>query len=193
MHELLEPGMSLRTGLAVGIQGSFGLESVGLVSRGPVPEGVSSLGRFDRPGELAALLYGAMPNLGLYSRPDGPVPNPGELMPMGRIEEAQEAYEEAIEMSVDDIVYVASAFYQAGCDGINIDTVGAAGDPDFKAALLATEKLRDKHPDISIEIGMAGEFVEHLIQHRDREPRALETAEQVIDAPGAAGQRQGSQ
>ena len=35
-------------------------ESVGLVSRGPVPEGVSSLGRFDRPGELAALLYGAM-------------------------------------------------------------------------------------------------------------------------------------
>ncbi len=36
------------------------LESVGLVARGPVPEGVSSLGRFDRPGELAALLYGAM-------------------------------------------------------------------------------------------------------------------------------------
>lgn len=35
-------------------------ESVGLVARGPVPEGVSSLGRFDRPGELAALLYGAM-------------------------------------------------------------------------------------------------------------------------------------
>jgi len=108
---------------------------------------------------IAPLFYGAMPNLGLYTRPDGPVANPSEMLPLGKIKEAQEAYEEAIEMSVNDMVYVASKFYEAGCDGINIDTVGAAGDPDFKAALVATETLKQKYPDINIEIGMAGEFV----------------------------------
>ena len=108
---------------------------------------------------IAPLLYGAMPNLGLYTRPDGPVANPNDLMPRGKIKEAQDAFEEAIDMSVKDMVFVASEFYEAGCDGINIDTVGAAGDPDFKAALLATEVLKKKYPDINIEIGMAGEFV----------------------------------
>ena len=108
---------------------------------------------------IAPLFYGAMPNLGLYTRPDGPVANPNDLMPRGKIKEAQDAFEEAIEMSVNDMVFVASEFYEAGCDGINIDTVGAAGDPDFKAALLATEALIKKYPDINIEIGMAGEFV----------------------------------
>jgi len=108
---------------------------------------------------LVPIFFGAMPNLGLYSRPDGPLPNPADLIPMGKINEAQQAYESAIDMAVKDIVYVASHFYEAGADGINIDTVGAAGDPDFKAALLATETLKAKYPDICIEIGMAGEFV----------------------------------
>lgn len=108
---------------------------------------------------ISPLLYGAMPNLGLYTKPDGPVGNPAELLPLGKIREAREAYEEAIELSVADMVYVASALYEAGADGINIDTVGAAGDPDFKAALLATEALKKKYPEINIEIGMAGEFV----------------------------------
>lgn len=108
---------------------------------------------------VAPMLYGAMPNLGSYAQPDGPVPNPTELMPLGKINEAREAYEKAIELAVRDIVYVASAFWEAGADGINLDTVGASGDPDFKAALLATEKLKKKYPDINIQIGMAGEFV----------------------------------
>jgi len=30
------------------------------------------------------LFYGAMPNLGYYSQPDGPVPNPAELLPWVR-------------------------------------------------------------------------------------------------------------
>ena len=34
------------------------------------------------------VFYGAMPNLGFYSQPDGPVPNPSELMSAGRITEA---------------------------------------------------------------------------------------------------------
>jgi dimethylamine--corrinoid protein Co-methyltransferase len=105
------------------------------------------------------LFYGAMPNLGLYTYPDGPMPNPGELLPLGKIKEAREAYEQAVELAVKDMVYVASSFYEAGADGINLDTVGASGDPDFKAALLVTEKLKAKYPDICIEMGMAGEFV----------------------------------
>ncbi len=108
---------------------------------------------------VAPVFYGAMPNLGLYSQPDGPCPNPADLLPTGKIEEAQKSYEEAVALAVSDIVYVASQMYEAGVDGINIDTVGAAGDADFLAALLATEKLKKKYPDIGIEMGMAGEFV----------------------------------
>lgn len=105
------------------------------------------------------LFYGAMPNLGLYSQPDGPFPNPSELMPQGKIEDARASYEESIEASIEDIVYVASAMYESGADGINFDTTGAAGDPDFMATLRAAEILKKKYPDMCIELGMAGEFV----------------------------------
>lgn len=105
------------------------------------------------------LFYGAMPNLGLYSRPDGPVPNWAELLPQGKIAEAQAAQEEAIEYCVEDLVYVASEVYEGGAQGIDFDTSGAAGDADFYAALKATEILKKKYPDICIEMGMAGEFV----------------------------------
>lgn len=105
------------------------------------------------------LFYGAMPNLGLYSQPDGPFPNPAELMPAGKIREAQESYAQTVSEAVRDIVFVAGAMYESGADGINIDTVGAAGDADFLAALLATQELKKRYPDICIEMGMAGEFV----------------------------------
>jgi dimethylamine--corrinoid protein Co-methyltransferase len=105
------------------------------------------------------LFYGAQPNLGLYSQPDGPFPNPGELMPMGKIKEAQQSYEASVGHLVADIVSAASAMYESGADGINLDTTGAAGDADFLAALLATEKLKTKYPDMCIQMGMAGEFV----------------------------------
>lgn len=106
----------------------------------------------------APLIYGAMPNLGLYSQPDGPFPNPSELMPMGKIKEAQESYEAAVEEAVRDIVFVAGEMYESGVDGIILDTVGAAGDADVLASCIATRKLKDKYPDICIEFGMAGEF-----------------------------------
>jgi len=105
------------------------------------------------------LFYGAQPNLGLYSQPDGPFPNPAELMPRGQIKEAQESYEAALKDLVKDIVYTGSLMYESGADGINLDTAGAAGDADFLAALLATEKLKEKYPDICIEMGMSGEFI----------------------------------
>ena len=103
--------------------------------------------------------YGAMPNLGLYSRPDGPVPNWSELMPQGRIEEARASQEEAVEMAVEDMVFVGEGMWEAGTDGIDFDTAGAAGDADFLATLRAVEELRRRCPDIGIELGMAAEFV----------------------------------
>jgi dimethylamine--corrinoid protein Co-methyltransferase len=105
------------------------------------------------------LFYGAMPNLALYSQPDGPHPNPSELLPLGKIDAARESYEMSVEDAVKDIVFVASAMYESGADGINMDTTGAAGDPDFLAGLQAAEILKEKYPDICLEMGMAAEFV----------------------------------
>ena len=107
----------------------------------------------------APLFYGAMPNLGLYSQPDGPYPNPFDLIPLGKVKEAQESYESAVEAAVKDIVFVSKAMIESGADGINLDTVGAAGDADFLASLQATQILKAQYPDICIEMGMAGEFI----------------------------------
>ena len=103
--------------------------------------------------------YGAMPDLGRYTVPDGPVPNWSQLLPLGRIDEARAAQEQAVEQAVEDIVYVAEGMYEAGADGINLDTAGAAGDADFLAALRAIERIRAKYPHWGIQIGMASEFV----------------------------------
>ncbi len=105
------------------------------------------------------LFYGAMPNLGLYSRPDGPFENPAELLPQGKIGEAQAAYEEAADEAVKDMFYACDKMIDSGADGINLDTVGGAGDADFFAALVAARKLKERYPDICIEMGMAGEFI----------------------------------
>ena len=39
------------------------------------------------------LFYGAMPNIGLYSQPDGPFPNPSALMPLGKIAAARDSFD----------------------------------------------------------------------------------------------------
>jgi len=105
------------------------------------------------------LFYGAMPNLGTYTQPDGPFPNPSELMPMGDIEGARASYDATVDEAVKDIVYAARAMYASGADGINLDTVGAAGEADFKASLKAAAILKEEFPDMCIEVGMAGEFI----------------------------------
>lgn len=105
------------------------------------------------------VLYGGMPDLGRYTKPDGPVDNWSELLPLGKVKEAMAAQEEAVEHSVKDLVFIADGMADAGADGINLDTCGASGDADFLAALKATEIIKEKHPDLGVEIGMAGEFV----------------------------------
>jgi len=103
--------------------------------------------------------YGAQPDLGRYSRPDGPCGNWSQLLPELRIDEAREAQEQALELAVEDMVFVAESLWEAGADGINFDTAAAAGDADFLATLLAVERLRGRHPDMGIMVGMAGEIV----------------------------------
>ena len=84
---------------------------------------------------VVPMQYGVMPNLGLYSKPDGPCDNWNELLPLSRIDEARAAQEEAVEMAVDDMVKLADAMWEAGADGLDWDTTGASGDPEFLAAL----------------------------------------------------------
>ncbi len=103
--------------------------------------------------------YGAQPDLGRYSAPDGPCANWSELLPQLRIDEARAAQEEALALAVEDMVYVAEQMWAAGADGIDFDTAGAGGDADLLATLLAVERLRAAHPDMGIMVGMAGEVV----------------------------------
>ena len=108
---------------------------------------------------VAPLQYGAMPDLGRYSQPDGPIANWSELLPLGKIDEARAAQEEAVELAVDDMTFVCEHMWEAGADGMNFDTAGASGDADLLATLRTIEALREKYPDIGLEVGMAAEMV----------------------------------
>jgi dimethylamine--corrinoid protein Co-methyltransferase len=104
------------------------------------------------------LFYGAMPNLGLYTKPDGQFDNWSELLPNGKVKEAMEAQEGALEQCCEDMTYVASQQAEAGADGIQFDTAGASGDADLLASLKATKTLKEKYPDACVAMGMANEF-----------------------------------
>jgi dimethylamine--corrinoid protein Co-methyltransferase len=103
--------------------------------------------------------YGAQPNLGLYFRPDGPYPNPADLLPQGKIREAQEVQEEAAERLRKDMVFIARNLYEVGCEGINFDTAASAGDADFSATLETVREVKKIAPDMAVEVGMSSEFV----------------------------------
>jgi dimethylamine--corrinoid protein Co-methyltransferase len=128
------------------------------------------------------LFYGAMPDLGFYTKPDGPVDNWAELLPLGKIDEALSAQEEAVEHSVHDMVYVAQQVDAVGADGFHIDTAGAAGDGDFLAALKATEIIKEKFPHLAVSIGMSGEFVLGMhgrLKYHDKRLAGLYAHDQV--------------
>jgi dimethylamine--corrinoid protein Co-methyltransferase len=107
----------------------------------------------------APLFYGAQPNMGLYFQPDGPCPNPSELLPLGEIKAALAAQEQAAAMLRDDLVYVGKRLAAIGCEGLNFDTSGSAGDADFLAALQAVEAIKAAAPGMPILMGASGEFV----------------------------------
>jgi dimethylamine--corrinoid protein Co-methyltransferase len=107
----------------------------------------------------APFFYGSQPNMGLYFRPDGPYPNPADLLPMGRIKQAQEAQEEAAEHLKKDMIFISKNMFEVGCEGINFDTAASAGDADFFAALEAVRHLKKHYPEMAVEVGMSSEFV----------------------------------
>ena len=107
----------------------------------------------------APLLYGAQPNMGAYFQPDGPCRNPADLLPQGMIKEAQQVQIEASEHLRKDLVFCAKKFDSVGCEGLNFDTCGSAGDADLLAALQAVEDLATQTPKMPIIMGGSGEFV----------------------------------
>jgi dimethylamine--corrinoid protein Co-methyltransferase len=106
-----------------------------------------------------ALLYGVMPNMPTYTKPDGPCENAAELLPKGMVTEAREAQMEAASMLEHDLLLLGAAMNEAGADGLDFDTSAAGGDAEFYACLRAVEQLRAKYPRMNIEVGMSSEFV----------------------------------
>ena len=103
--------------------------------------------------------YGAQPNMGLYFQPDGPHPNPADLLPRGKISEARETQETAAQQLRNDLVFIGKKLDSIGCEGLNFDTCGSAGDADFLAALQAVTDLKAAVPDMPVIMGGSGEFV----------------------------------
>jgi dimethylamine--corrinoid protein Co-methyltransferase len=104
------------------------------------------------------VLYGAMPNMGLYYTPDGPFTNPADLLPLMKMDEAREQEMLAAELCMEDMIYMCKRFDEIGADGIDFDTTASAGDADFWATLNTVEELK-KTTDLGIEVGMSGEFI----------------------------------
>jgi len=107
---------------------------------------------------IIPVFYGAMPNFGLYARPDGPFPNPADLLPRGEVEAARDAQMEMAEACREDMLYVSRMMASVGADGINFDTTASTGDAEFLAVLRTVEELAAT-TDLAIEVGMAAECV----------------------------------
>jgi len=99
-----------------------------------------------------------MPNFGLYAQPDGPFPNPADLLPRGEVQAARDAQVQMAEACKADMLYVSRTMDMVGADGINFDTTASTGDAEFLAVLETVEELAAT-TDLAIEVGMAAEFV----------------------------------
>jgi dimethylamine---corrinoid protein Co-methyltransferase len=107
---------------------------------------------------ILPLFYGFMPNLGLYYQPDGQFPNPSDLLPRGKIDEARKTQEEALEACHNDVVWQSRQMQGTGADAINFDTVASTGDAEFLATLRAVEAVTAE-TGIPVELSMASEMV----------------------------------
>ncbi len=111
---------------------------------------------------IVPLLYGAMPNLGIYYQSlGGKWPSPVDLVKQGKLDEARKSQENAAQDLTNDITYVARIMHQAGADGINLDTTGAAGDAEFYATLQGLENVV-KETGMGVEVGMSGEMIQGM-------------------------------
>ena len=107
---------------------------------------------------IIPVFYGFMPNMGLYFSPDGPYPNPSDLLPRGKIAEARAATEEAGQKVTEDLIWMTEKMAAVGADAVNYDTTASTGDGEFLATLKAVEWAAT-HTDLAIEVGMAAECV----------------------------------
>lgn len=105
------------------------------------------------------LMYGCMPNMGLYFAPDGPYQNPTDLMREFKMEESYANSEAASAHLANDIEFVANKLQDYGSEGFTFDTTASAGDADFVGTLNGIERLRKAHPEAYIVMGMAAESV----------------------------------
>jgi dimethylamine--corrinoid protein Co-methyltransferase len=111
---------------------------------------------------VVPLLYGAMPNLGIYYRSlGGKWDSPVDLLKQGKLDEAKKTQENAAQDLAADITYVGRIMHQAGGDGLNLDTTGAAGDAEFYATLQGVENVI-KETGMPVEVGMSGEMIQGM-------------------------------
>ena len=78
-----------------------------------------------------------------------------------------------------------------GCEGLNFDTAGSAGDADYWAALKAISDLRTAAPDLPIIMGGSGEFVLGMhgeVTFNDKQLAGMYPHEQakIAEAAGAS-------
>jgi len=108
---------------------------------------------------IIPVLYGSQPNLGVYYQSlGGKYPAPSELLKQMKLDEAKRVQEVAAEDMLRDILYVAEIMYEAGADGINLDTCASSGDAEFYGALMASEKIIEK-TGLPVQVGMATEMI----------------------------------
>ena len=105
------------------------------------------------------LIYGSQPNMGMYYHPTGPVENPSVYFSKFDFAKARALQEEAAEHMKRDIMDVAEALYEVGCEAINLDTSASAGDADFFGCLNTVKEMKEKMPDMPVVMGMSGEMV----------------------------------
>jgi dimethylamine--corrinoid protein Co-methyltransferase len=105
------------------------------------------------------LIYGSQPNMGMYYHPTGPIPPAFDYFTKYEFEKGFELQEEAAQMMREDIFYVAEQLYEVGCEAINLDTAGSAGDADFFGCLAVVEDIKSRLPGMPVEMGMAGEEI----------------------------------
>ena len=105
------------------------------------------------------LVYGSQPNMGMYYHPTGPVESPSDYFSKYEFDKAWALQEEAAERMRGDVLDVAENLYEVGCEAMNLDTSGSAGDADFWGCLNVVADIKEKCPDMPVEMGMAGEMI----------------------------------
>jgi len=108
---------------------------------------------------IAPLCYGIMANMVRYTTPAGPFPEPLDLIRRGKLDEAKESMEKAIDNIIEDYIFLIKKIYEAGIDAVEVTTVNAMGDPEFYAALKVIEQLKKEIPGLAIHFDTVGEFI----------------------------------